>query len=395
MNTTRFTSHRLLMSLMTSLFFIWGFITLLNDLLIPNLKALFNLNYTEAMLIQFCFFFTYFIMSPIMAWILARTGYRLGIVLGLLIIAAGCLLFLPASSLRLYPLFLFALFVLASGIVLLQVSANPAVSLLGSDATGASRLTFAQAINALGYTIAPMIVGGLIVSNSIRGPYTIMAIILALVAVCFLFTSFQSIEKPRVETFAKAHTLKLWKQPTILLGILAIFLYVGAEVSAGSLIVNYLHLPSIGNLTLTAAAGYLSFYWGGSMVGRFLGTAIMLKISPRKAVAFNAFVAIILVLITILGHGYLAMWCLLALGLCNSVMFPTIFALVVAALPDNRSQKIVSGYLCSAIVGGAILPMIQGWLADQIGLQASFALLLVPYLFIGWYSVRALKPANV
>jgi FHS family L-fucose permease-like MFS transporter len=392
MSNVPLTSSRRLMSLMTTLFFIWGFMTILNDLLVPHLKALFELNYAEAMLIQFCFFFTYFVMSPVMAHLLTRVGYRLGMVIGLLIIAVGALLFLPASSLKVYPLFLFALFVLASGIVLLQVSANPSVTSLGDTRTAASRLTLAQALNSLGTTVAPLIVGGLIIAGSIAFPYMVIAGVMVLMALIFYFTRFNAIERPVNHVEVANHVgVNLWKKPEITLGVFAIFMYVGAEVSAGSLLVNYLHLEDVGNLPLLVAGKYLAIYWGGAMVGRFIGAVAMMKVDPRKAITFNALVATALILLTTFTHGSFAMWSLLLLGLCNSIMFPTIFSLTVESVAEDHAKKIVSGYLCSAIVGGAIIPMLQGFLADQIGLHYSFGMLAICYLFIALYSSKFAK----
>ena len=388
----RFTQDPKLLILMLSLFFIWGFITLLNDLLIPHLKALFHLSYAQAMLIQFCFFFTYVVMSIPMASVLNGIGYKKSIMLGLCIIAVGALIFLPAAAFSLYAIFLLGLFVLATGVVLLQVAANPCVTLLGERDTAASRLTFAQGINSLAYTIAPVLVGGLIVGGYFKLPYVLIAIVMVCVAVFISFFDFSRLDPMKslnsVKPMTHGSQRSIWEYPELLYGALAIFLYVGAEVSAGSVLVNYLNLPTIANLSLSQASECLAYYWGGAMVGRLLGTYFLMKVMARKAIAFNASLAMILILIAVLASGHLAMWCILVLGLCNSILFPSIFSLSIESVDDDSVKKKGSGLLCSAIVGGAIIPVAQGFLADHIGLQHSFILLFFCYLYIAVYGFK-------
>lgn len=392
MTQHRFTRDPKLLALMVSLFFIWGFITLLNDLLIPHLKALFQLSYSQAMLVQFCFFFTYVLMSIPMAHVLDRFNYKRSIILGLCIIAIGALIFLPAAALSLYPVFLLGLFVLATGVVLLQVAANPCVTLLGDRDTAASRLTFAQGINSLAYTIAPLLVGGLIIAGYFRLPYVLIAIVMVCVAVFISFFNFSSLDPEKsvghLRSVGKETQRKMWQYPALMYGAVAIFLYVGAEVSAGSVLVNYLNLPSIANLSLSQASGYLAYYWGGAMVGRLVGTYFLMKVMTRKAIAFNSTIAMMLILVAVIASGHLAMWCVLVLGLCNSILFPSIFSLAIESVDDDHVKKQGSGLLCSAIVGGAIIPVIQGMLADQFGLQNSFVLLFFCYLYIAIYGFK-------
>lgn len=368
----------------TLLFFAWGFITCLNDILAPHLKTYFSLNYTETMLLQFCFFATYAIMSLPMSALLSKLGYKKTMVFGLVLAALGCLLFWPAANFANYPLFLFGMFVLASGIVALQVAANPYVTLLGSVERASSRLTLAQAVNSLGYTIAPFLLGGLIISGSVTQAYILLAIALIVLGCIVYYYPLPAFTENTV-TVTHHSGLSIWQRPIVIMGALAIFMYVGAEVSAGTLLVNYLNLPEIIDMPKEVATKYLSIYWGGALVGRFIGSWILIRVRPAKVVAFSACANIILMLISLLCHGYIAMWAMLSLGLFNSVMFPTIFALTVAVIPELQKQ--ISGLLCVAIVGGAIIPELQGILADLIGLQNSYGLLIVSYLFILVYVI--------
>lgn len=365
----------------TSIFFAWGFITCLNDILAPALKDKFVLTYTETMLIQFCFFATYAIMSLPMSTLLARAGYRLCIFIGLLIAALGCVIFWSAAHLGYYPLFLFGMFVLASGIVALQVAANPYVTLLGSKSGASSRLTLAQAVNSLGYTIAPFILGGLIIQGSVTTAYIGLAVALILMGII--------VYKYHLPEFAQQDNVQhetkenLWHSPIAILGAIAIFTYVGAEVSAGTLLVNYLNLTQVANMPKADATHYLSVFWGGALVGRFIGSWLLNKFKPALLVAFNAIVNILLLVFSMLIDGKISMWTMLSLGLFNSIMFPTIFAITVSSLEHIRKQ--VSGLLCAAIVGGAVIPELQGILADVIGLRDSYIILIFCYGFILFY----------
>lgn len=397
------TSYRFALTALTSLFFMWGFITCLNDILIPYLKLLFDLNYTQAMLIQFCFFSAYFVVSVPAGMLVSRIGYKSGIVTGLLIAGAGCLLFLPAAQMHVYAMFLFALFVLASGITILQVAANPYVSVMGKPETASSRLTMTQAFNSLGTTVAPffgawLIFGGMnapepvpgaVTESTVQVPYLILAASLIVLAVIFAWLKLPAMGK---KDPAEALPLggKAWQQRHLVLGAIGIFVYVGAEVGIGSFLAIYLSQPEIGGMTTAAASHYISWYFGGAMVGRFIGAAVMQKLNPGRVLAFNAIMAVLLLAITILSAGKLAMWSLLLVGLCNSIMFPTIFSLAIQGLKQYTSQG--SGILCLAIVGGAILPLLQGMLADQIGVQLAFVLPLVCYLYIAFYGLKGCIP---
>lgn len=397
------TSYRFALTALTSLFFMWGFITCLNDILIPYLKLLFDLNYTQAMLIQFCFFSAYFVVSIPAGMLVSRIGYKSGIVTGLLIAGAGCLLFLPAAEMHVYAMFLFALFVLASGITILQVAANPYVSVMGKPETASSRLTMTQAFNSLGTTVAPffgawLIFGGMnapepvpgaVTESTVQVPYLILAASLIVLAVIFAWLKLPAMGK---KDPAAALPLggKAWQQRHLVLGAIGIFVYVGAEVGIGSFLAIYLSQPEIGGMTTAAASHYISWYFGGAMVGRFIGAAVMQKLNPGKVLAFNAVMAVLLLALTILSSGKLAMWSLLLVGLCNSIMFPTIFSLALQGLKQYTSQG--SGILCLAIVGGAILPVLQGMLADQIGVQLAFVLPLVCYLYIAFYGLKGCIP---
>lgn len=399
---------------MTLIFFMWGFMTCLNDILIPHLKALFHLNYARAMLVQFCFFMAYLIMSLPMAWVLKRLAYKASMAVGMIIAGVGCLLFIPAAHVNSYAFFLLGLFVLASGIVLLQVAANPYVTFLGPIAGASSRLTFAQAVNSLAYTIAPffgavLILATPILSNqqqealnptalaqykialihTIQTPYLLLAILFFIIAVIVSVFKLPKFNEPIITPEKNLSPKSIWQHPYLFFGALAIFLYVGAEVSTGSFIVNYLGLPQIAAMPAQQAAHYVSVYWGGAMIGRFIGAWILRKSIPALVVIFNAVIAIILLIISIVASGHVSMWSILLLGLFNSVLFPTIFALSIKNLGELTS--IGSGILCAAIVGGAIVPEVQGILADHIGPQNSFLLLILCYLVIlsfGWISYR-------
>jgi len=383
-------NYRFALVSLTSLFFMWGFITCLNDILIPHLKAAFNLTYTEAMLIQFCFFGAYFVVSMPAGALIRRIGYQRGIVTGLLIASLGCLLFLPAASLKLYPLFLLALFVLASGITILQVSANPYVASLGSSDTASSRLTLTQAFNSLGTTIAPWFGALLILSavttsdgaDSVKGPYLFLAVCLAVLAIIFA-----KLKLPRLASIEETHEphASAWKYPHLVLGAGAIFLYVGAEVSIGSFLVNFIGEAHIAGMEESKAAKYITYYWGGAMVGRFIGAAAMQKIGANVALAFNGVMITLLILATVIFDGSIAMWSILGVGFFNSIMYPVIFSLSLNKLGAATSQG--SGILCSAIVGGAIIPLLHGMIADRVGLQLAFLLPLVCYLYIIYYGL--------
>jgi len=396
--------------ILTSLFFMWGFITCLNDILIPHLKSLFSLNYTQAMLIQFCFFTAYFIVSLPSGMIVEKIGYRKGIVIGLVTIGIGCLIFLPAALYTSYPIFLAGFFILASGITLLQVAANPYVTILGKPETASSRLNLTQAFNSLGTTVAPIFGSYLILSaavktaeeiskmngealsayklaqaSSVIAPYVGIAVTLFIMAVIFAVIKLPEIEAQSSEDQASADGVKrsAWTYSHLVLGAIGIFVYVGGEVSIGSFLVNYLGQPDIAGLPESIAGKYVSFYWGGAMVGRFIGSAVQAYIKPGKVLGFNAFMAAALVIISMLTFGKIAMWTILLVGLFNSIMFPTIFSLAISGLGKSTGQG--SGILCMAIVGGAIIPLIQGAIADKIGIHHAFILPVLCYAYIAFY----------
>jgi MFS transporter, FHS family, L-fucose permease len=405
------------LTLLTSLFFIWGFITCLNDILIPHLKAVFTLNYAQAMLIQFCFFAAYFLVSIPSGYLVDKIGYKRGIIIGLTIAGFGCLLFYPAAALRLYPLFLAAVFVLATGITLLQVAANPYVTLLGKPETASSRLTMTQAFNSLGTTLAPYFGALFILSTTVKTPdeinqlnadalsayqameaaavqhpYLLLAAVLFSLSGIFAFVKLPVVKDQDAQRiFIQAQYSdkpypSAWHYSHLVLGAIGIFVYVGAEVSIGSFLVSFLTNPAISKLAAPEAAKYVSFYWGGAMVGRFIGAIVMQKIQPGKVLAFNATTAGLLVVTAIFSTGYIAMWTILAVGFYNSIMFPTIFSLALKGLGKHTGQG--AGILCSAIVGGAILPVVQGLFADRIGLQLAFFIPVFCYAYIAYYGWR-------
>lgn len=416
-NASNGKNYTFALSVLTSLFFMWGFITCLNDILIPHLKAVFTLNYTQAMLIQFCFFTAYFVMSLPSGYIVEKIGYKKGIVLGLIIAGIGCLMFYPAAGTRSYGLFLTAFFVLASGITLLQVAANPYVTILGKPKTASSRLNLTQAFNSLGTTIAPIFGSMLILSVAVKSaetlsgmsaedlaayqlteaaavqnPYVILAFVLFVIAGVFAVIKLPVIEPAapaEVSSSTTGERASAWKYPHLVLGAIGIFVYVGAEVSIGSFLVNFLGEKNIAGLAEADAGKYVSFYWGGAMIGRFVGAAVMQKVNPGKVLGVASVIAAFLVVVTMFSSGSLAMWLILSVGLFNSIMFPSIFSLGVAGLGKHTGQA--SGILCMAIVGGALIPLLQGFLADSIGIQKAFFLPVLCYLFIAYYGYRGHK----
>ena len=402
------------LAVVTSLFFMWGFLTCLNDILVPHLKSIFDLSYARVMLIQFAFFSGYFLFSIPWSKIVNMIGYQRTMVVGLLTMAFGSFLFLPAASAASYPLFLTALLILAAGITGLQVAANPYVTLLGKPETASSRLDLTQAFNSLGTTIAPKLGGLLILSAaplameqlrqlspqalqayrvheaaSVKMPYMVIGVALALLAVVIGTFKLPKIEAAAYQPGQKVDD-SIWRHPNLVLGALGIFTYVGAEVSIGSFLVNYFGLPGIANLSAKTAAGFVSFYWGGAMIGRFLGAGLLRRFRPGSLLALCATAAAALVTASMLLGGHTAMWAILAVGLFNSIMFPTIFSLGVAELGPLTGNG--SGILNMAIVGGAILPVIQGVIADHLGLHHAFVLPVICYLYILYYGLSGSKP---
>jgi len=402
------------LAIVTTLFFMWGFLTCLNDILIPHLKSIFDLSYARVMLIQFAFFSAYFLFSVPWSKVVNTIGYKTTMVIGLLTMAVGAFLFLPAAAAASFPLFLTALLVLAAGITGLQVSANPYVDLLGKPETASSRLDLTQAFNSLGTTIAPKIGGLLILSaaplaltqlqqltpealhlyrvqqaSSVKLPYTVIGIALLLLAVLIGLSKLPKVEEATTRAGEKGND-SIWKHRNLLFGVLGIFAYVGAEVSIGSFLVNYFGLPEIAGLSAKTASGYVSFYWGGAMIGRFLGAPLLQRFKPGYLLALCAIAAGALVTASMLLSGHIAVWTILAVGFFNSIMFPTIFSLGEAELGPLSGTG--SGLLNMAIVGGAILPVIQGAIADRTGLHHAFVLPVICYLYILFYALQGSKP---
>jgi FHS family L-fucose permease-like MFS transporter len=439
-------SHRVSFAIMTSLFFMWGFMTVFNDILIPRFKEAFTLSYFHAMLVQFAFFGAYFIGSLLYFFIsattgdpIARIGYKNGIVIGLLISAAGSALFWPAAAAVSYPMFLAALFIVGLGFAMLQIAANPYVTILGPERTASSRLNLAQGFNSVGTTIGPLIGGWLIFqyfakanvhgTDSVKVPYLAFSIVFVLLAVIFFFIHLPHIGEGKIDFGAGA-----LKYPHVVLGIIAIFMYVGGEVSVGSAIINFLHQPTVAGLDPVAASKYVSLYWGGLLIGRFMGAvelsdmrplnkqillvcipvaalAILLSINgwgtvlhyaPLVALCWLLFqfgksqagttlmlfamAAVTLLAVAILAGGHLAMWCVLGIGLFTSIGWSNTFSLAIEGVGIYKSQA--SSLLVMAILGGALLPPLQGFVADHLGLGLSFIVPLIAYAYVAFYGAK-------
>ena len=392
--------NNLALSVVGALFFMLGFITCLNDILIPHLKAIFNLNYTQAMLVQFCFFTAYAVMSIPMSKLVEKMGYKAGIIGGFLIAALGCILFYPAAASASYPIFLGALFILASGIVLLQVAGNPYVTLLALKGKESVMLTLIQAFNSLATTVAPPIGAALIFVDatasqaerisSVQMPYLGLAGFMILLSVLIGLIKLPDARQIAAEQTESNHDGKtsVWQYKHMVLGTIGIFCYVGAEVAIGSLMVNALEHTA--GLSHDKAAGYLSIYWGGAMVGRFIGAGLMNKIAPNKYLAFNASMAVGLLMLAIAaGGGAVTQWSLLLIGFFNSIMFPTIFSLGTKGL--GKFTGAASGIISTAIVGGALVPVLQGFVIDHVGLMISYVIPAVCYVYIVFFATRGYK----
>jgi len=400
------------LAIVTTLFFMWGFLTCLNDILVPHLKSIFDLSYARVMLVQFAFFSAFFLFSVPWSKVVNRIGYQRTMVVGLLTMALGAFLFLPAASVASYPLFLTALVVLAAGITGLQVSANPYVVVLGKPETASSRLDLTQAFNSLGTTIAPKLGGLLILATapmameelhqlsphalhayrvqeaaSVKMPYTVICVALVLLAVVI-----GTFKLPKIEHAEHRAGVddSIWKHRNLIFGAVGIFTYVGAEVSIGSFLVNFFSLPEIAGFSAKTAAGFVSFYWAGAMIGRFLGAGLLRRIRPGNLLGLCAVCAATLVSASMILGGHTAMWSILSVGLFNSIMFPTIFSLGLAELGPLTGSG--SGILTMAIVGGAVLPVIQGVIADHVGIHHAFFLPLLCYLYILFYGLSGSKP---
>ncbi len=430
MSTSKNKSYKSAFIFLTTLFFLWGFITVLVDSLVPRLKDVFEMSYAKTVLVQFAFFVAFFVFSLPAGFILSKIGYKKGIVLGLLTMALGCLLFYPAASYRAFPVFLIGYFTLAGGITILQVAANPYVALLGSEDGASSRLNLSQAFNSLGTTIAPVVGALFLLSDSVKSseeisllneieksdyyiaeaatvqtPFLLIAFSIAILASIFAF-----IKLPQVmQESPKGGYIMLLKNKVLLMGALGIFVYVGAEVAIGSFLVNYfsdmnlavivaesetmMHIAntiaSTFNKTFTNSDPksllgiFVIFYWGGAMIGRFVGAYLTRIMAPGKVLSIFALLAISMILISINTSGLLSMWSILAVGLFNSIMFPTIFTLSLEGLGDLKAQA--SGLLCMAIVGGAIIPFAFGSLIDGFGFKTAFILTIICYGYILFY----------
>lgn len=414
----------LAMTVTTALFFMVGFLTVLNDVIIPHLKLIFDLNYTMAMTVQFAFFSSYFVFSYPSGYLVERLGYKRAMVIGLVVMAIGAAGFLPAANYALFPIFLTALIILAAGMTTVQVAVNPYVTIIGPAATASSRLNLSQAFNSVGTFIAPFL-GSLYIlrgvptatpealkamsdtarqafratqASSVRMPYIGMAAVLLLLALALGLIKLKnhggSAEltqdfRPGAFGDNASETQSIWHKPWLLGGALGIFTYVGAEVAIGSLLVSYLGLPQIAGLGEATAANFLMVYWGGAMLGRFIGSAVLQKLRTGPVLGFAAIVAFLLVITTVLTHGHTAMYALLAVGFCNSIMFPSIFTLGIQDLGSLTSRG--SSLMIAAIVGGAIIPLATGRLADSIGLQHAFLLPAICYVYIAFYGVACSK----
>jgi MFS transporter, FHS family, L-fucose permease len=396
--TTNNASYLVPMVLMVSLYFSIGFITALNDILIPHFKDLFHLTNTLALLVQFCFFGAYFVMSLPCGWIVGRIGYKPSIITALCTMAAGLFLFVPASIAISYPLFLFALFVVGSGLALLQVAINPYVSVLGAPERGAWRINLCGIFNSSATTIAPKIGAFFIfiaagattaqLAHSVRMPYVILGCFALLVALITAFVPLPIL----IETVSKEATnsdASAWSFSHLRFGAVAIFCSVGSEVAIGSILINFLGQPSMGSYSHAAAATFVSLYWGGAMAGRIIGSVALLKVKAQNALLAVASVAALMVLITIFAHGPVAKWAIVSCGLFNSVMWPCIFPLAVKGLGKVTSQG--SGILITMVVGGAIVPVLQGFLADKLGYQPSFIMVLLCYAYLVFFALSGYK----
>jgi MFS transporter, FHS family, L-fucose permease len=396
------------LAVLATVFFMWGFATVLNDILVPHLKAVFSLNYGQSLLIQFVFYLGYLLMSLPAAKLLERIGYKPSIISGLAAMAVSALLFVPAAVLGSYGVFLLALFLLASAITLLQVAANPYVAVIGPAASASSRLNLVQAFNSAGTTVAPIFGGVLILARSTSGtagageialtsaqraadaqavelPYVLIAgVLLALVVLVWRVRMPDLAAENRRAARAERKHQSLWHHPNLVFGVPAIFIYLIAEIGIGSTLVNFISMPQIGAMSHADAATYVSIFWGGAMVGRFVGAFVMRWVSAERVLAAVSIGALVLALTAVTTKGSLAMWCLIAVGSCHSVMFPTIFTLGIKGLGPLTEEG--SGLLIMAIAGGA-LAALQGVIADHVGLQLSYLLPAACYVYVLFYAL--------
>jgi len=428
------TTYRGPLAVLTTLFFMWGSLTSLNDVLIPYVQIVFHVRIDASMLVQAAFFSAYFVFSIPSAKIIDWLGYKKAIIVGLLTMVIACLGFYPAAKIPSFPFFLAALIVLATGITILQVAANPYVAVLGSSKTASSRLVLTQAFNSLGTTVFPWVGARVILgtttsaiaqsasqqANAIIRLYVyFFAVALFLLAIGFAMSKLPKIESAEHRIGEKVND-SLWKHPNLVFGAIGIFMYVGGEVAIGSSIANYLALPNIGGFksdivdpamryreALGDAAKFISVYWLGAMIGRFIGSAILQKVKASKLLALCAIMAALLVSVSVLTNGHVAMYSILAVGLFNSIMFPCIFTLGIAELGPLTGDG--SGILNMAIVGGAIIPYLVGRVGDLInrayypamtqgetswgqGIHHALVLAVICYLYILFFAVSGSRP---
>ncbi|WP_415376556.1 sugar MFS transporter [Patiriisocius sp. Uisw_017] len=420
-------SYTIAFIIVTTLFFLWGFITVLVDSLIPRLKDVFELSNFQAVLVQLAFFGAFFVFSVPAGWILSKIGYQKGIVLGLGVMALGCVLFSPAASERVFAVFILGYFTLAAGITILQVAANPYVAVLGSEEGSSSRLNLAQAFNSVGTTIAPIVGASFLLSDTIMSsdaitklseseqkeyffaeaaavssPFLILAACIAFLALIFIFIKLPKILKKS----PKDGYLQLLNNKLVMMGVVGIFLYVGAEVAIGSFLVLYFLDMNLATLIVenqfmntistnmlgrslievdakAIVGSFVFLYWGGAMAGRFIGAVLTRIIEPGKVLAIFASLAILMLVVSMTTNGLVAMWTILAVGLFNSIMFPTIFTLTIEGQGDLK--PLVSGMLCTAIVGGAIIPLLYGVLIDNVGFKTALLLVILCYGYILYF----------
>jgi len=408
-------TYQAALSVLASLFFMWGFATVLNNTLLPHLRSVFDLSYTQATLIESVWFIAYFFASVPSAKLIERIGYKRSMVTGLVIMAGGALLMIPAAAIPSYGFVLTALFIIASGITLLQVAANPYVAVVGPARTASARLNLVQGFNSIGTTLAPLFGGWLILGRSVSGnagaagvtlthaqkladahsvelPYLLIAIVLGLLAVLIArFNLPDFAPGARRGASAQRKTQSLWRHRNLVFGIPAIFIYLIAEIGCANLFINFVSQPHIGDLTHAQAAKYLFLLWGGMMVGRFAGSWLMQRVAPATVLAGASIAAFAVMMLTVFGGGHVAMWALISVGLFHSIMFPTIFTLGIRGLGPLTEEG--SGLLIMAIAGGALV-IFQGRLADMFGLQMSFLLPAVCELYILFYALWGSKPTG-
>jgi MFS transporter, FHS family, L-fucose permease len=400
------------LALLASLFFMWGFVTVINNTLLPHLRSVFDLNYTQTTLIESVWFIAYAVASMPSAYLIERVGYKKAIIIGLVVMAVGALGMVPAARLPSFEITLIALFVIACGIALLQVAANPYVAIIGPPESAESRLTLVQAFNSMGTFFAPYFGGYLILSRTMSGttlegteistaqrmadaqatqlPYILCAVVLIIIAFVIGRSSLPTLgEESRRANAAERKHLSLWNHRNLVFGVPAIFIYLIAEIGVANLFINFVAQPSIGNMTQAKAANYLILMWGGMMVGRFAGAFLMRSLPANRVLAGFALAAFVVMIAAATLHGPLSMWALILVGLCHSIMFPTIFALGIKGLGPLTEEG--SGLLITAIAGGALV-VVQGWLADRYGLQNSFFLTVACELYIVFYALWGCKP---